>query len=223
MSRIVIIGGHGKVALRLAPLLVADGHDVTSVIRNPDHGDEVAATGATPRVADLEQMDVEGIAEVLRGHDAVVWSAGAGGGNPARTYAVDRDAAVRSMDAASAAGVDRYVMVSYLGAGPDHGVDPESSFFPYAEAKAAADEHLRNTDLAWTILGPGALTLDEGTGLIEVAERPARHDVTRDDVARVAAEVIERPHTVGRFIGFNNGDTPISDALDALPGGPGAA
>ena len=223
MSRIAIIGGHGKVALRLAPLLVADGHDVTSVIRNPDHGDEVAATGATPRVADLEQMDVEGIAEVLRGHDAVVWSAGAGGGNPARTYAVDRDAAVRSMDAASAAGVDRYVMVSYLGAGPDHGVDPESSFFPYAEAKAAADEHLRNTDLAWTILGPGALTLDEGTGLIEVAERPARHDVTRDDVARVAAEVIERPHTVGRFIGFNNGDTPISDALDALPGGPGAA
>ena len=223
MSRIVIIGGHGKVALRLAPLLVADGHDVTSVIRNPDHGDEVAATGATPRVADLEQMDVEGIAEVLRGHDAVVWSAGAGGGNPARTYAVDRDAAVRSMDAASAAGVDRYVMVSYLGAGPDHGVDPESSFFQYAEAKAAADEHLRNTDLAWTILGPGALTLDEGTGLIEVAERPARHDVTRDDVARVAAEVIERPHTVGRFIGFNNGDTPISDALDALPGGPGAA
>lgn len=223
MSRIVIIGGHGKVALRLAPLLVADGHDVTSVIRNPDHGDEVAATGATPRVADLEQMDVEGIAEVLRGHDAVVWSAGAGGGNPARTYAVDRDAAVRSMDAASAAGVDRYVMVSYLGAGPDHGVDPESSFFPYAEAKAAADEHLRGTDLAWTILGPGALTLDEGTGLIEVAERPARHDVTRDDVARVAAEVIERPHTVGRFIGFNNGDTPISVALDALPGGPGAA
>lgn len=223
MSRIVIIGGHGKVALRLAPLLVADGHDVTSVIRNPDHGDEVAATGATPRVADLEQMDVEGIAEVLRGHDAVVWSAGAGGGNPARTYAVDRDAAVRSMDAASAAGVDRYVMVSYLGAGPDHGVDPESSFFPYAEAKAAADEHLRNTDLAWTILGPGALTLDEGTGLIEVAERPARHDVTRDDVARVTAEVIDRPHTVGLFIGFNNGDTPISDALDALPGGPGAA
>ena len=223
MSRIAIIGGHGKVALRLAPLLVADGHDVTSVIRNPDHGDEVAATGATPRVADLEQMDVEGIAEVLRGHDAVVWSAGAGGGNPARTYAVDRDAAVRSMDAASAAGVDRYVMVSYLGAGPDHGVDPESSFFPYAEAKAAADEHLRGTDLAWTILGPGALTLDEGTGLIEVAERPARHDVTRDDVARVTAEVIERPHTVGRFIGFNNGDTPISDALDALPGGPGAA
>lgn len=218
MSRIAILGGHGKVALRLAPLLVEAGHTVTSVIRNPDHSDDVVAVGATPLVADLEQMDVDEIADALRGHDAVVWSAGAGGGNPARTYAVDREAAVRTMDASSAAGVDRYVMVSYLGAGTDHGVDPDSSFFAYAEAKAAADEHLRSTDLAWTILGPGALTLDPGTGRIEIAERPARSDVTRDDVARVAAEVLARPDTAGQTIGFNNGETPIPEALSALSG-----
>ena len=216
MSRIAIFGGHGKVALRLALLLVNAGHEVTSVIRDPGHADEVAATGATPVVADVEQLDTDQIAEVLSGHDAVVWSAGAGGGNPARTYAVDRDAAISSMDAAVAAGVDRYVMVSYLGAGPDHGVDPESSFFPYAESKAAADEHLRGTDLAWTILGPGALTLDEGTGGVEIADRPERGDVTRDDVARVAAEVLARPQTAGRTINFNNGDTPVVEALDAL-------
>ena len=98
----------------------------------------------------------------------MVWSAGAGGGSPERTYAVDRDAAIRSMDAAAEAGVGRYVMVSYFGAGPDHGVPADNSFFAYAEAKAAADAYLRGTGLDWTILGPGALTDGPGNGLIDV-------------------------------------------------------
>src|SRR5699024_3490963 len=140
-----VIGGHGKVALHLAPLLVEHGHSVSSLIRNPDHRDDVAAAGAEPVLADVEQLDLDALTEVLRGHDAVVWSAGAGGGNPQRTFAVDRDAAVRSMDAAAGAGVRRYVMVSYFGAGPDHGVSEDNSFFAYAEAKAAADEHLRRS------------------------------------------------------------------------------
>ncbi|MCB0961963.1 MAG: NAD(P)H-binding protein, partial [Acidimicrobiales bacterium] len=166
--RIAIIGGHGKVALLAAPLLVADGHEVTGVIRDPGQADEVAAAGATPVVADMEALDAAALGEVLHGHEAVVWAAGAGGGDPSRTYAVDRDAAIRSMEAAARAGIDRYVMVSYFGAGPEHGVPEDSSFFPYAEAKAAADEHLRGTELAWTILGPSRLTDDPGTGGIEV-------------------------------------------------------
>jgi uncharacterized protein YbjT (DUF2867 family) len=210
--RIVVIGGHGKVALLLAPLLVARGDEVTAVIRRPEHADDVAATGATPLVADVEALDVAGIADVLAGHDAVVWSAGAGGGNPARTYAVDRDAAIRTMDAAAAAGVRRFVMVSYFGSGPAHGVPPESSFFPYAEAKAAADEHLRASDLDWTVLGPSALTLEEPTGRVDAgADRSGR--VARADVAAVVAEVLHRPDTIGRTIRFNEGDTPIADAL----------
>ena len=155
MTRIAIIGGHGKVALHLSTLLTTEGHSVTSIIRNPDHAADVAATGATPSVLDVENSTTAAIAEALRGHDAVVWSAGAGGGSPERTYAVDRDAAIRSMDAAAEAGVGRYVMVSYLGAGPDHGVPAENSFFAYADAKAAADKYLRGTALAWTVLGPG--------------------------------------------------------------------
>lgn len=213
MARIAIIGGHGKVAMRLAPLLVARGDEVTSVIRNAAHRDEVAATGAVPVVADVEHLDVDGIAALVEGHDAVVWSAGAGGGDAARTRAVDLDAAVRSMDAAAVAGVDRYVMVSYLGARADHGVAPDDSFFAYAEAKAAADDHLRGTDLAWTILGPGPLTLDPGTGRIEVGAAPAADHVSRDDVAAVAAAVLARPSTIRATIGFNQGDTPIDDAL----------
>ncbi|WP_456285577.1 SDR family oxidoreductase [Microbacterium sp. JZ70] len=214
MARILIFGGHGKVALLLAPLLAGRGDEVTSVIRNPAHADEVAATGAEPRVADVETLDVDALAQLVRGHDAIVWSAGAGGGNPARTYAVDRDAAIRSMDAARAAGVDRYVMVSYLGSRPDHGVPRDEPFFAYAESKAAADEHLRASGLAYTILQPGPLTLDEPTGLIETAE-PGTGRVTRGDVAAVAAAVLSDDATAGRSIPFGNGGTPIDEALAA--------
>lgn len=126
MARIALIGGHGKVALLAEPLLVDAGHSVSAIIRNPDHRADIEATGATPVVADVETMDTEALTQLLGDHDVVVWSAGAGGGKPDRTYAVDRDAAIRSMDAAKAAGIKRYVMVSYLGAKPDHGV-PELS------------------------------------------------------------------------------------------------
>lgn len=212
MSRVLIIGGHGKVALRLAPLLAARGDEVAAVVRNPEHQAEVAATGATPVIADIEQLDVDGIADLLRGQDAVVWSAGAGGGNPKRTYAVDRDAAIRSMAAAQAAGVARYVMVSYIGSRPDHGVPESDSFFAYADAKATADERLRATGLDWTILGPGPLTLDEPTGLIEVA--PAgRGRVSRGDVAAVVAAVLADDSTIRRTIRFGNGRTPIAQAI----------
>ncbi len=105
MSRIVIVGGHGKVALHLARILNDRGDQVTSVIRNPDHADDVSATGAHPVVADIERLDTGALADLLAGHDAVVFSAGAGGGDPARTYAVDRDAAIRMIDAAGQAGV----------------------------------------------------------------------------------------------------------------------
>ena len=115
MSRIVMIGGHGKVALLAAPLLVDAGHEVVSLIRNPDHSADVAATGATPLVLSVEEADVAELTRVFAGADAIVWSAGAGGkGGPERTDAVDRAAAIRSMEAAAAAGVTRYVMVSFL-------------------------------------------------------------------------------------------------------------
>lgn len=213
MSRVVIFGGHGKVALLASPMLIADGHQVTSIIRNPDHVDDVTATGATPVVADVEALDRDGIADLIRGHEAVLWAAGAGGGDPARTRAVDHDAAVASMDAASAVGVARYVMVSYIGSRPDHGVAPDDPFFAYAEAKAGADEHLRASSLAWTILGPGSLTDEPGTGRVEIGPHPASSTVPRADVAAMAAAVLSRPHTVGLTIAFNGGDTPIAEAL----------
>ena len=211
MARIAVIGGHGKVALQLARILTDRGDEVSSVFRNPDHSDDVAATGARPVVADIERLDTDELAGLLAGHDAVVFSAGAGGGNPARTYAVDRDAATRVIDAAARAGVRRFVMVSYFGAGLDHGVPQGDSFFPYAEAKAAADAHLRASDLDWTMLGPGRLTLEPATGHIAVGK--GKGEVSRADVALVVAAALQDNSTIGRTIEFNNGDVPIAEAL----------
>ena len=214
MSRIIIFGGHGKIALHLARILTDRGDTVTSVFRNGGHTDDVEATGARAIVADMENLGVDELARHINGHDAVVFTAGAGGGDQARTYAVDRDAAIRVAEAAIEAQVRRFVLVSYFGAGPDHGIDENNSFFHYAEAKAAADAHLRDADLDWTILGPGTLTLDPATGLITVGPDAADGQVSREDVAQVIAAVLASDGTIGRTIEFNNGDTPIAEALN---------
>lgn len=216
MSRIIVFGGHGRIALLLAPLLRDRGDEVAGVIRHPDHVADVEAAGAVAVVADVEKLGVDEIADLVRGYDAVVWSAGAGGGDPERTYAVDRDAAQRSMDAAQSAGVRRYVMVSWIGSTEDHGVSPDDGFFAYADAKWAADEHLRGSDLDGTILGPGTLTHDDPTGSIRL-DPDDSGAVSRADVAAVIAESLNAPCTIGRTIRFGNGSgssaVPIPEAL----------
>ncbi|WP_072314605.1 SDR family oxidoreductase [Agrococcus sp. Marseille-P2731] len=218
MTSITIIGGHGKVALLLAPLLAERGDQVSSVIRKAEQSADIEAAGATPVVADVQQLDREQLAELLRGQDAVVWSAGAGGGSAERTFAVDRDAAIRVIDAAADAGVQRFVMVSYMGAGQDHGVPEDDDFYAYAQAKADADDHLRASSLDWTILGPGMLTLEEPTEQIEVVGDGAadgEHAVSRANVARVVAATLADPSTIGRTIQFGDGRTPIAVAVTA--------
>ncbi|TFB76355.1 SDR family oxidoreductase [Cryobacterium glaciale] len=216
MTKIAIIGGHGKVALHLARLLTAHGHEVSSLIRNPAHSDDIAATGATPVLADVENLSTDELATALAGQDAVVWSAGAGGGSAERTYAVDRDAAIRSMNAAAQAGIYRYVMVSYQGSRTDHGAAADDGMFAYYEAKAAADDYLRATSLNWTILGPSALTLNPATGAINAGADVPRRDTSRENVALVAAAVLANDNTVGRFIEFTDGDVPIDEAIAAI-------
>ena len=218
---ITIVGGHGKVALLATPLLVRSGHEVRSIIRNPEHQADVSAAGATPVVADVETMDVAALTDLFASSDAVVWSAGAGGGDAARTMAVDRDAAIRTIEAARAAGVHRYVMVSYFGAGPDHGVPADSSFRAYADAKSDADAALEASDLEWVILRPSSLTLDAPTGAVEIRQLDATvraGKIARADVAALIAAVIERPSLTRAIVEVNQGPTPIGEALDALAG-----
>ncbi|WP_313816979.1 SDR family oxidoreductase [Citricoccus sp.] len=219
MANYLIIGGHGKVGLRTAPLLAQEGHTVTSVIRDPEQTAEIEAAGAKALVLDIETASQDELARAFEGQDAIVWSAGAGGGNPERTYAVDRDAAIRSMDAALQAGVKRYVMVSYLGATTQHGIAEDSPFFPYAESKAAADEYLRNSGLDWTILGPGTLTLDEPTGMIAVGSSTAdgaHRDTSRGNVAQAIRVALATQVSIGQQIEFVDGEEPVTAAFSQL-------
>jgi uncharacterized protein YbjT (DUF2867 family) len=213
MSTIVIAGGHGKIALRLARLLSARGDTVRSLIRNPGHAAGVHATGAEPVLADMEALD--SLAEPVEGADAVVFAAGAGPGSGAeRKRTVDLGAAVKLLDAAQATGARRYLMVSSIGAG-----DPSSasgSMRPYLEAKAQADAALSESELEWTIVRPGMLTDDPGTGLVWVGEEERRAAVTRDDVAAVLAACLDEPRTVRRTFVLLQGDTPIAEALASL-------
>jgi uncharacterized protein YbjT (DUF2867 family) len=216
MKRIVVVGGHGKIALSLAELLSSTGHHVHSLVRNPDHEADVSATGAMPVIADIEALSAEELSEIFTGNDTIVFAAGAGGASPERTYAVDRDAAIRTMDAAAHAGVNRYIMLSYRGASLDHGVPEDNSFFAYAEAKAAADEHLRTSPLKWTIVAPGALSSEPASGNIDVGDGATSENVSRDNVARVLAAVIDSDKTIGHTIEFMDGSTPIGDAIAAI-------
>ncbi|MFC0358503.1 MULTISPECIES: SDR family oxidoreductase [Kytococcus] len=214
MADILIIGGHGKIALQAAALLAERGDEVTSVVRNPDHAADVRATGATPLVLDVEHAQHTELVRAMRGRDAVVWSAGAGGGDLARTYAVDQRAAIASMRAARDAGVPRYVMVSFFGSALDHPLPYDEGFFHYAQAKAVADAHLRGTSLAWTILAPSRLTDEPGTGRIEVgAQQPSQ--VPRADVAATIAHVLGEGSraSLHRTLTMNTGDTPIAEAI----------
>ncbi|GHD05117.1 NAD(P)-binding oxidoreductase [Zhihengliuella salsuginis] len=213
--KIALIGGHGKVALLATPELVNRGHQVTSFYRNAEHTGDVNATGATAVVLDVESATQEELADAFGGHDAVVWSAGAGGaGGADRTYAVDRDAAVRSMRAAEQAGVKRYVMVSFATADEKYLVQQDDPFYPYMAAKIAADAHLRGSALDWTILGPGKLTLDEATGRIEVLDEPGENtDTSRGNVALSIVESLDNDGSIGRTINYRDGSTPIVEVV----------
>jgi uncharacterized protein YbjT (DUF2867 family) len=214
--KVTIIGGHGKVALLAAAQLAKRGDTVTSIIRNPDHVGDVADTGATALVLDVENATAPEMAEAFEGADAIVWSAGAGGGNPDRTYAVDRDAAIRSMNAAEIAGIKRYVMVSFLTADTEHLVPLDDPFYPYMAAKIAADEHLRASTLDYTILGPGALTLQEPTGLLNPNPDPSSDTSTsRANTALAIVAALDDPASIGRTVGFCDGDLAVAEVMAA--------
>ncbi|WP_022873599.1 SDR family oxidoreductase [Nesterenkonia alba] len=222
-QKVVIVGGHGKVALLTAPKLAESGYDVVSLIRNPDHAEDVRAAGAEPVVLDVEHAATDALAEAFAGASAVVFSAGAGGGNPARTKAVDHEAAIRTMDAAQRVGVKRYIMVSYARSEVDiHTLDPSSSFYPYAEAKHHADNYLRGTDLDYTILGPGKLTLEPASGRIMTTDAQAASATTsqggstetsRENVAEVIRHVLVNQAAVRQTVNFFDGDSPIAEAI----------
>ncbi|MCB5907945.1 NAD(P)H-binding protein [Streptomyces pinistramenti] len=218
--RIVIAGGHGQIALRLERLLAGRGDEVAGIIRRPEQAGDLLAAGAEPVVCDLESASVEDVARHLAQADAAVFAAGAGPGSGVeRKDSVDRGAASLFADAAEAAGVRRFLVVSSMGAdrGPTEGTDPV--FAAYLRAKGAADADVRaRAGLDWTVLRPGRLTDTPGTGRVHLAEATGRADVTRDDVAATLVALLDEPGTAGRTLELVNGDTPVADAVRAVAG-----
>jgi uncharacterized protein YbjT (DUF2867 family) len=217
---VVIAGGHGKIALRLAALLAGRGDTVTGVIRNPDHRGDVETTGAAAVVLDLEQAAVTDLAGVLAGADAVVFAAGAGPGSGAeRKDTVDRGAAVLLADAAHLAGVRRYVLVSSTGVDTPPDESRDEVWAAYVRAKKAAEDAITATELAWTVLRPGGLTDDPGNGHVLLTPPPlpegAEWKVTRDDVAAVLAALLDTPGTAGQVLELRGG---AADVLEAVKG-----
>jgi len=214
--RVVIAGGHGQIALHLERLLAARGDVAVCIIRTPDHATDLLSIDAVPVILDLEHSTVDQVADALTGADAVVFAAGAGpGSGAARKETVDRDAAILLADAAEAAGVRRYVMVSAYSA---DNYDPNSTevFQVYLRAKAQADADLRGRDLDWTVVRPGGLTNTPATGRVSLGESIGGGSISRDDVAQVLLHVLDSPLTAARQFQVIGGSTPIADAVAEL-------
>ena len=212
--RVAIIGATGKVSRELITLLRDRGDEAVAIFRNAEKTEELVALGALPAVLDIETATQAELAELLAGADVVVFSAGAGGGDPARTMAVDFDGAVLAMAAASTAGVTRFIMVSAMGAGGE--VPTEGDMATYYRAKHDADVALMGTSLDWTILRPGGLTDDAATGLVTLGDTVDRGSVSRADVAAMIVAVIDDPSTIRHAWEFTAGAVSISDAVSSM-------
>jgi nucleoside-diphosphate-sugar epimerase len=211
---VVIAGGHGKIALALGRMLAERGDRARGLIRNPDHSTELRGLGIEPLVCDLEdeRSDVEA---ALDGADAVVFAAGAGSGSgPERKWTVDYGGAARTIAASRERGVGRYVIVSAMGA-----ADPPSgdeTFAVYLQAKAKADRELMDSGLDWTVVRPGGLTDDPGTGRVSVAASLDRGQIPREDVAATIVAVLDEPRAAGVAFDLVSGETPIEEAVRGL-------
>ncbi|MCX2969718.1 MULTISPECIES: NAD(P)H-binding protein [Streptomyces] len=215
--RTVIAGGNGQIALRLERLLTARGDEAVGLIRRPEAAPEVRAAGAEPVVCDLEAVDAQEVAAHLAGADAAVFAAGAGpGSGVARKETVDRAAAELFAEAAARAGVRRLVVVSAMRVDQEPPPGTGEVFAAYLRAKGAADAAIRaRTDLDWTILRPGRLTDDPGTGRVQLGTGVERAEVPRDDVAAVLVALLDEPRTAGLTLDLVSGTTPVPTAVAA--------
>jgi nucleoside-diphosphate-sugar epimerase len=209
---VAIAGAHGQIARLLTRRLVARGDTVRGLIRNPDHAEDLREDGAEPVVCDLETADASEVEAAVDGADAAVFAAGAGPGSGAeRKWTVDRDGALKLLEAARACRVERYVIVSSVGA-----EDPPAGdevFAVYLRAKAEADQAVMASDRTWTVVRPGRLTDDAPTGRARLDEEPFRGDIGRADVAHVLDVVLHDDRAAARVLYANGGDTVIDEAL----------
>jgi nucleoside-diphosphate-sugar epimerase len=217
LMRVLVAGANGKTASRIVRGLVREGHEVRGLVRREEQLPNVEEMGAESVLVDLEREEVEGaVGRAVEGCDAIIFAAGAGpGSGAARKETMDYGGAAKLVEAAERNGVRRYLMLSSIGAG-----DPEGgseAMRPYLRAKARADERLRESGLDYTIIRPGTLTDEKGTGRIRAAESFGYHgEIPRDDVAATFVAALEAGNLSGETFEILSGDTPIEEALQRV-------
>lgn len=215
--RVVVAGGHGKIARHLGRMLADRGDAVAGLIRDSAHADDLRADGSEPVLLDIESTDASTLAGHLEGADAAVFAAGAGpGSGVARKDTVDRAGSVLLADACERAGVRRFLQISSIGTTAPNPPDVGEVFGAYLDAKRAAEQDLRGRDLDWTILRPGILTDVPPTGRVELTTEARRAEIPRADVAAVLLALLDEPRSVGLELTLIGGETPIDEAVRAV-------
>lgn len=219
MSRIAVVGGHGKIALSLHSLLAEAGHVPIGLVRTEEYRADLEERGAQLRLLDIESQGAEEFAAAFEGCDAVVFAAGGGpDGSAERKRTVDLEGSLKSIEGARQAGISRFVQISAINVDDPVPDDVGEVWRAYVEAKRDADAALRSSDLAWTVLRPGGLTDDPATGMVSLGPDVARAEVTRADVAAVVAAVLDDDRSIGHQWNLTNGRTPVAEAVEsALP------
>ncbi len=214
MAKVAIVGAHGQIGQFIVKHLQLQGHQALGIVRNEQQIPEMRKLGAEGLLLDIESATVQELANGLKGVDAVVFSAGAGGGSTAeRKHTVDYGGSVLLADAAKLAGITRYIQVSAIGV--DEPIKPgtEPVWKAYIEAKRDADIYLRKSGLQWTIIRPGPLTNEPASGLVNLSEHAGRGEIPREDVALVVVATLDCESSIGKQWELRSGNTPIRDAV----------
>ncbi|WP_339167667.1 SDR family oxidoreductase [Paenibacillus sp. FSL R5-0341] len=212
---VLVIGANGQIGKFVVEQLVQEGkHKVTAMIRKPEQADTLKELGADVVIGDLEGR-VEDLAEAMKDHNAIVFTAGSGGSTGQdKTLLIDLDGAVKTMEAAEQQGISRYILVSAYGA--DQREKWPESIKPYYVAKHYADRVLFASDLNYTIIRPGGLKNEPGTGKIAVGTDLKPGSIPREDVARVIVASLQEEKTYRMAFDLIAGEQPVEDALGKL-------
>ncbi|WP_079525729.1 SDR family oxidoreductase [Halobacillus hunanensis] len=215
--KVLVVGANGQIGKHLVSFIQdSDNLEAKAMIRKQEQASFFEDLGAETAVVDLEK-DIETIAKAAEGVDAVVFTAGSGPHTgPDKTILIDLDGAVKTMKAAKAAGVKRFIMVSSFDTTREAIQAAPSSFAPYVAAKHYADEWLKSMDLDYTIIHPGRLTNEEGTGQIEAAYEVNRAEIPREDVAHVIVASLENETTIGKEFQVVSGTKRIKEAIPSV-------
>ncbi|ODV92305.1 hypothetical protein CANCADRAFT_84553 [Tortispora caseinolytica NRRL Y-17796] len=219
-STITIIGGHGKIARILTPLLVKRGVQVHNVIRKSEQMSAIKALGGNPVLFDVENRSSEELQDAVRGSDALIFAAGAGGGSTKEAkHTIDYGCSVKAVDACKAVGIKRFVQISFIGVENEGNPEIEGEIFhAYRIAKRQADHYLRETNLDWTVVRPGALTDDKGDNSVILGYDLAgeKGSVKRANVALLIDAVLQNNNTIHKNIDVLDGPDPVEKALAEL-------